>query len=74
MAKKVERLSGVQRKVQRIQKCLDNIEVGRYSDLDIHAICDYLSWLAKFNKVPREVWQPMVEQATRIFESGVCLL
>lgn len=74
MAQKAKKLTGVQFKIQRIQRSLDAMEVGRYAEFDIHYICDYLSWLAKFNKVPREVWVPLVEQATRILESGVCLL
>ena len=61
--------NGVAKKVQRIKRSLDAIEVGRYSELDIHQCCDCISWLAKFKKVPEETWRPLCEQATQILEN-----
>ncbi len=61
--------NGVAKKVQRIKRSLDAIELGRYSELDIHQCCDYISWLAKFKKVPEETWHPLCEQATQILEN-----
>ena len=61
--------NGVAKKVQRIKRSLDAIEGGRYSELDIHQCCDYISWLAKFKKVPEETWRPLCEQATQILEN-----
>lgn len=60
--------NGIVKKVQRVKQSLDAIEAGRYSELDIHRCCDYISWLAKFKKVPEETWRPLCEQATQILE------
>lgn len=59
---------GVSR-LQRIQRSLDAIETGQYSEFTISQCCDYIGWLAKWNKVTKEVWEPLCEQATRILDS-----
>lgn len=58
-------------RVRRVQRSLDALESGRYSEFDIHQCCDYISWLQRWNKVPRSVWEPMCEQATRILENNI---
>lgn len=61
--------SGVEKKLERIQRSLDNIELGRYAEFNISYCCDYLAWCAKYKKVNENVWVPMVEQATRILKN-----
>lgn len=58
-------------KIRRIKNSLDAIEAGRFSEFDIYQCCDYIGWLERFKKAPREVWLPLCEQATRILENGV---
>lgn len=58
------------KRAEQIKKCLDRIESGLYSELDIHRCCDYIGWFAKFKKVPRSTWEPLCEQATRILENS----
>lgn len=60
----------VSTRVKRVQRSLDAIENGRYSEFTIDQCCDYISWLAKWKKVPASVWEPMCEQATRILETS----
>ena len=62
---------GIAGKVQRVKRSLDAIERGSYSAFDIYRCCDYISWLAKFKKVPKETWLPLCEQATRILDAGL---
>ena len=62
--------SGLARKVERMQIALDRIERGAWSEFTIGQCCDYIGWLARFRKVPEEVWGPMCEQAMRILERG----
>ena len=57
---------GVARKLNRIERCLNAMEQGKYSDLDIHACCDYIAWVAKYKKAPRSVWEPLCEKATEV--------
>lgn len=67
IVKKVVKKSGVESKVERIQKVLDLYEFGGgIPDLDIMYCADYIAWLAKYKKVPRETWAPMADQVTRI--------
>lgn len=56
--------------IKRVQRSLDKMEYGGGTpDFSIDKCCDYIAWLARFHKVPEEVWQPMCEQATRILEN-----
>lgn len=57
-------------RTRRIQRSLDALESGKYAEFDIHQCCDYIFWLQKWNKAPREIWEPMCEQATRILENS----
>ena len=58
------------KRAEQVKKCLDRIEVGSYSELDINRCCDFIGWFAKFKKVPREIWEPLCDQATRILENS----
>lgn len=58
-------------KIQRVQRALDAIERGTWSEFSISECCDYIGWLARFKKVSENVWKPMCEQATRILEEGM---
>ena len=55
-------------KVERVQRSLDALEIGKYAEFDIHQCCNYIGWLARWKKVPEDVWKPMCEQAIRILE------
>lgn len=57
-------------RVKRTQRALDQIELGLYSEFSLSQCCDYIAWLAQFKVVPPEVWEPMCEQATRIWKGG----
>ena len=72
MAKKIttNKKNGVEKKLERIQCSLDNMEFGRYYELNISYCCDYLAWCAKYKKVNENVWLPMVLQATRILNNN----
>ncbi len=65
--------NGVAKKVQRVKQSLEAIELGRYSELSFGYCCDYIAWLAKFKKVPEEVWRPLCDHAQRILDSGILL-
>lgn len=67
MAKK---MTGVEVKIAQIKDNLDRIEAGKYHDLSILACCDYISWLAKFHKAPREVWEPLCDKVTYLLQAG----
>ena len=60
--------SAVERKIARIRKSLNAIEAGRYSDLTIESCCNYIAWVTRYKKVPREIWEPLCEQATNILD------
>lgn len=60
--------NAVDRKIARIQKSLDAIEAGRFSDLTIEYCCNYIAWIARYNKVPRKTWEPLCKQATNILD------
>lgn len=67
VVKKVTKKSGLEAKVERIQKILDLYEFGGgRPDLDIFYCADYIAWLAKYKKVPQEIWTSMADQVTRI--------
>lgn len=55
--------------VDRIKRSLDKIENGRYSELSIQQCVDKIDWLARWKKVPEDVWVPLCEQATRILDA-----
>ena len=65
--------NGVAKKVQRVKQSLEAIELGRYSELSFGYCCDYIAWLAKFKKVPEEVWRPLCDHAQRILDSRILL-
>lgn len=65
--------NGIAKKVQRVKKSLDAIASGQYSELSFDYCCDYIAWLAKFKKVPEEVWHPLCDQAQSILDSGILL-
>ena len=58
-------------KLKRIEKSLDAIESGKFSEFDIYQCCEYIGWLAKWKKVPKSVWEPLCNRATEIMNSGV---
>lgn len=64
-------MNGVNSKLERIQESLDNLELGKYAEFDIHQCCNYIGWVAKFKKVPKEVWEPLCEQAIRMLENDM---
>lgn len=66
----IKKRNGVEKKLERIQRSLDNMELGRYFELDISYCCDYLAWCAKYKKVNENVWLPMVLQATSILNNN----
>ena len=55
-------------RLKRVQRSLDALEKGTFSEFTISECCDYIAWLQKWNKVPKEVWEPMCEQAIQILE------
>ncbi len=62
--------NGIMKKLQRIERSLDAIESGRYSELTLSQCCDYIAWVAKFKKVPRKTWLPLCERATQLLSLG----
>ena len=60
--------------VDRIKRILDKIENGRYSELSIQQCVDKIDWLARWKKVPEDVWVPLCEQATRILDAETACL
>ena len=56
----------------RVQRSLDRMENGGGSvEWTIDKCCDYIAWVAKYKKVPRNVWLPLCEQATRLLKEGL---
>lgn len=70
VVQKDDKFQLVSTRVERVQRSLDAIENGRPSEFTISQCCDYIAWLAKWKKVPRSIWEPMCEQATRILENS----
>lgn len=60
--------------VDRIKRSLDKIENGRYSELSIQQCVDKIDWLARWKKVPEDVWVPLCDQATRILDAETACL
>ena len=60
---------GVEKKIDRIRQSLDAIERGRYHEFTLSECADYIAWLAKYKKAPREVWAPLCDQVTRLFNT-----
>lgn len=60
--------TGIKKKIERVKRSLDRIERGAWSELTLSECADYIAWLAKFKKVPPEVWAPLCDQATRLFK------
>lgn len=57
-------------KLKRVRKSLDSIENGRHSEFTLSQCCDFIAWVAKWNKYPKVVWEPLCDQATRLLEEG----
>lgn len=55
-------------KLKRVERSLDAIECGRYSEFNIYECCEYIGWIAKWKKVPNDIWVPLCEKATKILE------
>ncbi|MBO6267122.1 MAG: hypothetical protein J6M06_02695 [Synergistaceae bacterium] len=70
MKKKAPKKTGIEKKIERVQRSLDRIELGVYSEFDIYRCCDYIVWLMQFKKAPEEVIQPLYDQAMRILDAG----
>lgn len=68
MKKKQVKENGIQKKIKRIERSLDRIERGSWSEFSIEDCADYIGWLAKFNKVPESVWSPLCDRIIQIFE------
>lgn len=57
-------------RLKRVERSLDALECGRYSEFTLEQCCDYIAWIAKWKKVPNDVWVPLCEKATRILEGS----
>lgn len=64
-------LAGVKSKLARIEQTLDAIENGKHAELPISYCTDYISWVVKYQKAPREVWEPIVDRITHVIENCV---
>lgn len=62
--------TAISRKIDRISDNLDRIERGLHGDLSLSYCSDYISWVAKFKKVPREIWEPICDKITKMFQEG----
>jgi len=60
--------------VEKVQRSLDNIERGKWSELSIQQCVDKIDWLARWKKVPEDVWVPLCDQATRILDAETACL
>ena len=67
------RESGIERKLRRVERALDAMETGRWPELTITQCTDYIAWLARFQKVPHEVWKPLCDRATEILENQLAV-
>ena len=57
-------------KWERIKASVDNIERGFRPEFTLDKCADYVAWVAKFGKVPREEWEPVCDRITELFETG----
>ena len=55
--------------VERMKRRLDNIEIGKWSDLTLQQCVDKIDWLARWKKVPEEVWVPLCTKCTELLDS-----
>jgi len=60
--------------VEKVQRSLDNIERGKWSELSIQQCVDKIDWIARWKKVPEDVWAPLCDQATRILDAETACL
>lgn len=58
-------------KLKRVERSLEAIECGRYSEFSIFECCDYIAWVAKWKKYPEEIWLPLCEKVTELLELGL---
>lgn len=42
------------------------LEKGKYSTWDIHKCCDYIGWISKFHKLPKDDIDFLADFATHI--------
>ena len=60
--------------VERVERSLNNIERGRYSELTLFECAERIDWLAKWKKVPKEVWEPLCEKCTELLDAETSYL
>lgn len=54
--------------VEKVQRSLERIEQGRYSELTLYECADRIDWLAKWKKVPEDIWVPLCEKCTELLD------
>lgn len=64
-------MSGVEKKIKRVERSIDFMERGMRGELSASQCADYIAWVAKFHKVPKNVWEPLCERLTELFESDM---
>ncbi len=60
-------MTGVERKLARVQRSMDAMECGRFAELNASYCADYISWCYRYNKADRKVLSRMADQMTAIF-------
>lgn len=61
----------IEKKLDRIQRSIDALESGRYTEFSASYCADYLSWCYRFRRDYRQRVLKMVNQLTEVFEYGI---
>lgn len=63
-------MSGIEKRLDRISRSLFAIENGGYSEFTLHECADYISWIAKYRKVPESIWHPICDKIIYLLKNG----
>lgn len=55
--------------VERIERSLKNIEQGKWSEFTLFECAERIDWLARWKKVPEDVWSPLCTKCTELLDA-----
>ena len=58
-------------KWERVKESVRRIENGQRGEFALSRCADYVAWVAKFHKVPKNEWEPVCDAITELFELGI---
>lgn len=64
-------MSTVEKRLERVSRSIDFMERGMRGEFSASQCADYIAWVARFHKVSQNVWEPLCERLTELFESDM---